>query len=133
MGSDDRVTRLLVPLTDGTADGTALRAVVDVARSARSIIHLLYVRSLPRADMASTLTASELERERRRLEAEGSRHLDAVAAGLDDVPVERVIRLGDVETTILDEAASWRANLVALSAGDRTWLSHISRVLRSNS
>ena len=121
------MTRLLVPLTDGAADGEALQTIVEIARSARSIVRLLYVRPLPGADTDSTLPASELDREQRRLEAEGSRYLDAIAESLDDIPVERVLRLGNVETTILDDAASWQADLVALSAGDRTWLSRAVR------
>ena len=49
--------------------------------------------------------------------------MDVVASSLGDIPVERVIRFGDLETAVLNEAAAWRADLVALSAGDRTWLS----------
>jgi nucleotide-binding universal stress UspA family protein len=65
--------------------------------------------------------------ESRGLEAEGSRYLDAVTASLADIPVEQVIRFGDLEGVILDEAAAWRADLVALTAGDRTWLSRAVR------
>jgi nucleotide-binding universal stress UspA family protein len=111
MGATTRLKRLLVPLTDG-ADEATLQAIAHVVRGAGSVVRLLYVRPLP--------SAAESE-------AESSRHLDAAASSLGDIPVERVIRFGDLETAVLDEAAAWRADLVALSAGDRSWLSRAVR------
>jgi nucleotide-binding universal stress UspA family protein len=112
MGTAPGVRRLLVPLTDG-ADEATLQAIADVARGARSVVRLLYVRPVP-SDAAS-------------MQAESPSHLDAVASSLGGIPVERVIRFGDLETAVLDEAAAWRADLVALSAGDRSWLSRAVR------
>jgi len=111
MGTTPGVRRLLVPLTDG-ADEATLQAIADVARGAGSVVRLLYIRPLPSG------AASE---------AESASHLDAAASSLGDIPVERVVRFGDLETAVLDEAAAWRADLVALSAGDRTWLSRAVR------
>lgn len=112
-----------MPLTGKVADEAIWRMIAEIARSAGSTVRLLYVRgpspgaNLPRAAGP----------ERRGLEAEGSRYLDAVTASLADIPVEQVIRFGDLEGVILDEAATWRADLVALTAGDRTWLSRAVR------
>jgi len=123
MGTATGLRRLLVPLTDG-ADEATLQAIADVARGAGSVVRLLYVRPLPSgAASGPTLATSPGDEEKRRLEAESSRYLDVVASSLGDIPVERVIRFGDLETAVLNEAAAWRADLVALSAGDRTWLS----------
>jgi len=123
MGATARVRRLLVPLTDEVGEAT-FHAIADVARGARSVVRLLYVRPLPSGVPAGpTPAASPGEDEKQRLETESSRYLDTVASSFGDIPVERVIRFGDLETAILDEAAAWRADLVALSAGDRTWLS----------
>jgi len=121
------VRRLLVPLADRVADEATLQTIVGVARNAGCTVRLPYVRPLPGVDADGTKAASQTDEERRRLEAEGSRYLDAVAASFGDLPVERAIRLGDLDATILDEAAAWRADLVALSAGDRTWLSRAVR------
>ena len=104
-----------------------MQGIADVARGAGSVVRLLYVRPLPSgAASGPTLATSRGDEEKRRLEAESSRysrHLDAAASSLGDIPVERVIRFGDLETAVLNEAAAWRTDLVALSAGDRTWLS----------
>jgi nucleotide-binding universal stress UspA family protein len=126
MGATSGVRRLLVPLTD-RADEATLQAIADVARGAGSVVRLLYVRPLPSGAASGPALARSGEEETRRLEAESSRHLDAVASSLGDIPVERVIRFGDLETAVLDEAAAWQADLVALSAGDRSWLSRAVR------
>ena len=123
MGTATGLRRLLVPLTDG-ADEATLQGIADVARGAGSVVRLLYVRPLPSgAASGPTLATSPGDEEKRRPEAESSRYLDVVASTLGDIPVERVIRFGDLETAVLNEAAAWRTDLVALSAGDRTWLS----------
>ena len=123
MGATTGVKRLLVPLTDGVDEAT-LQTIADVARGVGSVVRLLYVRPLPSgAASGPTLATSPGDQAKQRLEAESSRYLDVVAASLGDIPVERVIRFGDLETAVLDEAAAWRADLVAISAGDRTWLS----------
>lgn len=111
------VTRLLVPLADGPADEATLRVIADAARSAGSTVRLLYVHPLAPDDDGGPMP----------MVSRAERSLEAVAASLGDIPVERVIRFGDLETVILDEAAAWRADLVALSAGDRTWLSRAVR------
>jgi nucleotide-binding universal stress UspA family protein len=120
--------RLLVPLADGPADEATLQAVADVARSAGSTIRLLYVwPAPPDADADATSATGRRDEVRRPLKVEGCRYLETVASSLDDIAVERVVRFGDLETAILDEAAAWQADLVALSAGDRTWLSRAIR------
>src|SRR5947208_181023 len=121
MGTTPGVRRLLVPLIDG-ADEATLQAIADVARGAGSVVRLLYVRPFP-SGAASGPTLATSPGDEEKLEAESSRYLDVVASSLGDIPVERVIRFGDLETAVLNEAAAWRADLVALSAGDRTWLS----------
>jgi nucleotide-binding universal stress UspA family protein len=100
------------------------QAIANVARGAGSVVRLLYVRPLPfGAPSDTTLAASSRDEEKQRLEAESSRYLDVVASNFGDIPVERAMRFGNLERAILNEAAAWQADLVALSAGDRTWLS----------
>src|SRR5947209_18911431 len=123
MGTATGLRRLLVPVQD-VSDDSKLQGIADVEPGAGSVIRLLYVPPLPSgAASGPTLATSPGDEEKRRLEAESSRYLDVVASSLGDIPVERVIRFGDLETAVLNEAAAWRADLVALSAGDRTLLS----------
>src|SRR2546422_11158143 len=103
MGTATGLRRLLVPLTDGTDEAT-LQAIADVARGAGSVVRLLYVRPLPSgAASGPTLATSPGDEEKRRMEAEGSRYMDVVAACLGDVPVERVTRIVGTETAVGDE------------------------------
>jgi nucleotide-binding universal stress UspA family protein len=128
MGTTPGVKRLLVPLPDVVGDEPLWQAIADVARAAGSVVRLLCVRPLPfGAPSDTTLAARPRDEEKRRLQAESSRCLDVVASRFGDIPVERVTRFGNLETVILDEAAAWQADLVALSAGDRTWLSRAVR------
>ena len=100
--------------------------IADAARSAAYTIRLLYVPSLG-ADGEGGRTVRHQGEEKRRLQAEGLLYLDTLAASLGDVPIERMVRFGDVNMAILDEAAAWAADVVALSAGDRMWLSRAVR------
>jgi nucleotide-binding universal stress UspA family protein len=120
------VRRLLVPIDDRPVSEETLRVIADAARSAAYTIRLLYVPPI-RLDGDSPRTARHQEEEKRRLQAEGLQYLDTLAESLGDVPVERMVRFGDVNVAILDEAAAWAADVVALSAGDRMWLSRAVR------
>ena len=100
--------------------------IADAARSAAYTIRLLYVPPI-RPDGDSARTARHQGEEKRRLQAEGLQYLDSLAESLGDVPIERMVRFGDVNMAILDEAAAWAADVVALSAGDRMWLSRAVR------
>jgi len=118
--------RLLVPLDDQLVSEEALRVIVDAAHNAGSTVRLLYVpASGPGGNGAPT--ARPPAEERRRLQVEGWHYLDAIAESLRAVHVERVIRFGDLDLAILDEAAAWHADVVALTAGDRMWLSRAVR------
>jgi len=121
-----KVRRLLVPLDDQRVSQETLRVIADAARSAGYTIRLLYVPPIrPHGDSAGTIRHQGEETRRRR--AEGLHHLDTIAERLGDVAIERVIRFGDVNMAILDEAAVWAADVVALSAGNRMWLSRAVR------
>ena len=104
-----------------------MRVIADAARSAGYRIRLLYVPPIRRPDGDSARTARHQGEEKRRLQAEGLQYLDSLAESLGDVPIERMVRFGDVNMAILDEAAAWAADVVALSAGDRMWLSRAVR------
>jgi nucleotide-binding universal stress UspA family protein len=118
--------RLLVPLDDQLVSEEALRVIVDAAHNAGSTVRLLYVPGSG-LDGNGSPTARPPAEERRRLKVEGWHDLDAIAESLRAVHVERVIRFGDLDLAILDEAAAWHADVVALTAGDRMWLSRAVR------
>jgi nucleotide-binding universal stress UspA family protein len=120
------VRRLLVPIDDQPVSEETLRVIADAARGAAYTIRLLYVPPI-RPDGGSPRTARDQGEEKRRQQAEGLRYLDTLAESLGDVPIERMVRFGDVNMAILDEAAAWAADVVALSAGDRMWLSRAVR------
>ncbi len=107
------VRRILVPLADEPIDDATFQQVFDLAQIAGSTIRLLYVRA-GRAPSAGE-------------EASSLREMARIAARSAGVPVQRVVRFGDVDTAILREAAHWPADVVALTAGDPAWLSRAVR------
>src|SRR2546429_9045916 len=117
-----RVRRLLVPIDDRPVSDETLRVIADAARSAAYTIRLLYVPSMgPDADGGRT--GRHQGEGKRRLQAEGLLYLDTLAASLGDVPIERMVRFGDVNMANLDETTAWAAGVVALSEGGRMRLS----------
>jgi nucleotide-binding universal stress UspA family protein len=126
------VRRILVPLTERLADPATFRAIMDVARSSRSTIRLLYIAALaPEPEARPLPAAGQGDEQGALVNDEGVQQIGLISASLGDIPVERVIRFGDVETAILKEAAAWPADLVVLSAGDRMWLSRAVRTGRA--
>lgn len=116
--------RILVPLDGRPSSAEVLPLVADLARSAGSTVRLLTVKPVPepvRADYGRIVAYSD--QEMARLEAEGNDYLQSVGVTVSDVPVERVVRFGDPAEEIVTEAASWDADLVALTASARRrWL-----------
>ena len=123
--------RMLVPVTERDAATVTLEPIVDVASNGGYTVRLLYVRPVAEADTTALPATRSIEDERPLAGGDGTQALDPIATGLRDIPVERVTRFGDVETAILQEAAAWPADLVALSAGDRMWLSRAVRTGRA--
>jgi len=113
--------RILVPL-DHTPSGEAvLPLVADLARSAGSTVRLLYVDPVPgNVVSASGRVIAYADQEMARLEAEGLTYLDAIAALLQGIPVERVVRFGDPAQEILIEAEAFGADVIALATSIRS-------------
>lgn len=111
--------RILVPIAPG-APADYARAAVRAARIARKtggIVRLAYLRPLPppRVDRQDRVVA-DADREMERLSAHAETHLAALAADMDGVPVETVIRFGDPEAELSIEAEVFHADLIALAA-----------------
>jgi nucleotide-binding universal stress UspA family protein len=116
--------RILVPLGRHEDAEALLATVGDLARGAGATIRLLHVMPVPETVTAPygrvVAYASQLVDE---LEARGLARLDAASATLDGVPVERQVRFGEVADEIVEEAASFGADVIALHARPRRWWS----------
>lgn len=115
--------RILVPLDRTATSETVLPLITDLARSAGSTVRLLHVKPVPDNVVTETgRIVAYASQEMARLEAEGLRYLEAVAALLQGGPVERVVQFGDPASEILTEAEVFGADLIALTTRVRRWL-----------
>ena len=120
--------RILIPVDGTPASEAALPIVADIARNAGSTIRLLDVKPVPENVVADYgRVVAYASQEMARLETEGLRRLDDVAAPFDDVPVERVVRFGKPADEILFEAEAWNADLVAIVGSERNWTGRLAR------
>lgn len=113
--------RILVPLDHTTSGEAVLPLVADLARSAGSTVRLLHVDPVPsNVVSASGRVIAYADQEMARLEAEGLAYLDASAALLQGIPVERVVRFGDPAQEMLIEAEAFGADIIALTTSIRS-------------
>jgi nucleotide-binding universal stress UspA family protein len=115
--------RILVPLDHTPNSEAVLPFVADLARSAGSTVRLLRVDPVPNNVVRpSGQVVAYTDQEMARLEAEGLAYLDASAALLQGIPVERVVRFGDPAQEILIEAEAFGADIIALTTSIRSAL-----------
>lgn len=111
--------RILVPITLGSTADHALTAVnaARIARKSGGVVRLVYLAPLPppRMDQHDRVVA-DTDREMARIEASAREHLEALAAGVEGVPVETVVRFGRPGRELIIEAHVFEADLVALAA-----------------
>ena len=120
--------RILIPVDERAASESLLSLIADSARSAGSTIRLLDVKPVPDnvvSDYGRVIAYASQEMSR--LDDEGQRYLDGVAAAFPDVPVERVVRFGDPAEEALLEAEAWNADLIAVPSDQRTWTGRLRR------
>lgn len=120
--------RILIPMNGTPGSEAVLPLIADAARSAGSTVRLLHVKPVPEnvvSDFGRVVAYAS--QEMARLEAEGLRYLEGVAAGSDDVPVERVVRFGGPAEEILIEAEAWNADLIAVAGSERSWTGRLTR------
>jgi nucleotide-binding universal stress UspA family protein len=116
--------RILVPLDRTATSEAVLPLVVDIARGAGSTVRLLHVDPIPKNVVSdSGRVIAYADQEMTRLETEGLAYLDGLAALLQHVPIERVVRFGDPAREIRIEAESFGADLIVL-------MSKFGRLLR---
>ena len=114
--------RILVPITPGAFADCALAATTAarIARKTGGVLRLAYLAPLPRprVDRHDRVVA-DTDREMARIGAAAQARLDALAASLEGVPVETVIRFGRAAVELSIEAEAFGADLIALAAAMR--------------
>jgi nucleotide-binding universal stress UspA family protein len=115
--------RILVPITPGAFADYALAATsaARIARKTGGILRLAYLAPLPppRVDRHDRVVA-DTDREMARIGAAAQARLDTLAASLEDVPVETVIRFGRPAAELSIEAEAFGADLIVLAAPMRS-------------
>ena len=118
--------RILVPLDRG--DRPIVPVVGALARGAGATVRLLRVVPVPEmriGDYGRVVSYIDQEMESARSRAQDD--LRSVAAELDDVPVESVVRFGDPVDEILLEADAFSADVIAMAEPRRGVLSRAVR------
>jgi nucleotide-binding universal stress UspA family protein len=106
--------RILVPVGPSESADAGIPLVADLARGIGATVRLLTVYPVPRLE-AGRGGIPYADREIERLHQAGLSRLEPVAARLDGIPVELVVRFGKPVEEILVEAEAFGADLIALS------------------
>lgn len=110
--------RILVPITPGASADYALAAhsAARIARKTGGVVRLAYLAPLPppRVDREDRIVA-DTDREMARIAARAGEYLAALAAGMEGVSVDTVVRFGRPQAELSIEAEAFGADLVALA------------------
>ena len=111
--------RILVPITPGSAADHALTTVnaARIARKSGGVVRLAYLAPLPppRVDRHDRVVA-DADSEMARITRIAQQHLEVLAAGMEGVPVEAVVRFGRPGRELAVEASVFEPDLIALAA-----------------
>ena len=108
--------RILIPISADERSETIVPVVSSLARNAGSTVRLMRVFPVPdRVIDSHGRTVAYSDQEMARLTAEGQDDLGRIAAQLDGIPVESVVRFGETAEEILLEAEAFDADLIALT------------------
>lgn len=109
--------RIVVPLDLTIETEAVLPIVADAARGGGASVRLLHVAARPGNVVdGDGHVLAYADQEAARLEAEGMDYLRTVELQFDGVPVESTVRFGDPVEEILEEAGTFGADLIALTA-----------------
>jgi nucleotide-binding universal stress UspA family protein len=110
--------RILVPIVPGTPTDYPLAAIsaARIARKTGGMVRLAYLTPLPppRVDGDNRVVA-DTEREMERLAAQAETQMKAMAAEMEGVPVEMVIRFGRPKAELSIEVEVFEPDLIALA------------------
>ena len=108
--------RILTPIGAGERGESIVPVVAALAHGAGSTVRLLRVFPVPARIVDSHgRTVAYSDQEMARLTAEGLDDLGRIEAQLDGIPVESVVRFGEVAEEILLEADAFDADLIAFA------------------
>ena len=108
--------RILTPLDARERSEAIAPIVAALARGAGSTVRLLRVFPVPARIVDSHgRTVAYSDQEMARLTAEGLDDLGRIEAQLDGIPVESIVRFGEVAEEILLEAEAFDADLIAFA------------------
>jgi nucleotide-binding universal stress UspA family protein len=117
--------RILLPLGRSDSAQSVLPLVADMARSSGATVRLLHVAPVPHERVTDDgRVVAYANQEMERIESDRRNLLRAAEAELEGVPVEAVVRFGNVAEEILLEANVFGADLIAVTAG-RGWLRNV--------
>jgi nucleotide-binding universal stress UspA family protein len=109
--------RIVVPLDLTIETEAVLPIVADAARGGGASVRLLHVASRPASVVdGEGHVLAYADHESARVEAEGMDYLRTIELMFDGVPVESTVRFGDPVEEILEEAETFGADLIALTA-----------------
>jgi nucleotide-binding universal stress UspA family protein len=119
--------RILVPLDQSPTAEAVIPLVADAARGGGATVRLLHVAPVPERLVAKGgRVLAYADQEMARLEAEGLDYLATVAARLDGVAVEPVVRFGEPAEEVLREAEAFGADLIAVTTAGRSGISRVA-------
>jgi nucleotide-binding universal stress UspA family protein len=118
--------RILAPISAEERSEAVVPLVGALARETGATVRLLRVFPVPERIVGDHgRTVAYVDQEMARLTSEGLDELARVETSLPGVPVERVVRFGDLEEEILVEAEVFGADLIALTANKRNRLLNV--------
>jgi nucleotide-binding universal stress UspA family protein len=112
--------RILIPLDEAVHAENMINTIGMLARDAGASVRLLHVAPLPDTIVENDgRVLAYSDQEGARLEAEALDFLHAASIGLEGVAVECGVRFGDPVEQILEDAAAWDADLIAMATRGR--------------
>ena len=119
--------RILVPLDQSSVAESVLPIIADAARGGGSRVCLLHVSPVPlsQEDEHGRVLAYA-DQEMARVENETLDYLRSIERRFADIPVECRIRFGDPVREILEEAAAFDADLIAVATGGRSGVGRVA-------
>jgi nucleotide-binding universal stress UspA family protein len=119
--------RILVPLDQSQVAESMLPVVADAARGGGATVRLLHVAPIPPSQVDEHgRVLAYADQEMARLEAEGLDYLRTIEVKFGDTPVDSRVRFGDAVAEILEEAAAFDADLIAVATEGRSGLGRVA-------
>jgi universal stress protein A len=120
-------SKILVPIDFSEYTDDIVKYAIEIAQKFGSAIHLIHV--IPNMDYftpyESFMAAENMMTVQKGVEVEVQRDLEKVAAGIEGIPVTKVVRTGVSFVEIVDYVKSEHVDLVIMATHGRGGLEHI--------